>query len=147
MFGQTIKYIYFHNNTDLPLMISSWVDGSNTLKSAKINSGQKVIVHSSVGEWHLDSMFDDVFYDDRKIWKDNGLEKHLIIGKFRSSPCASGNYSWLDYDEPFQYIYTKLDVPENTDNFRGNILKDNFHESINNNIIIPVNGTITLTRK
>ena len=92
-------------------------------------------------------MFDDVFYDDRKIWKDNGLEKHLIIGKFRSSPCASGNYSWLDYDEPFQCIYTKLDVPENTENFRGNILKDNFHESINNNIIIPVNGTITLTRK
>ena len=41
MFGQTIKYIYFHNNTDLPLMISSWVDGSNTLKSAKITPTKK----------------------------------------------------------------------------------------------------------
>jgi hypothetical protein len=147
MFGQTIKYIYFHNNTDLPLMISSWVDGSNTLKYAKINSGQKVIVHSSVGEWHLDSMFDDVFYDDRKIWKDNGLEKHLIIGKFRSSPCASGNYSWLDYDEPFQCIYTKLDVSENTENFGGNILKNNSEESFDNKLIIPIKSIITLTRK
>lgn len=46
-------YIHFHNNTDLPIMLDSWIE--------------------------------------------KGFEKYTNIGQFRSSPCASGNYSWLDY--------------------------------------------------
>jgi len=50
---------------------------------------------------------DSMFYsdDDRKPWIDAGLEKHRIIGKFRSSPCARGDYSWMEYDEPFHCVY------------------------------------------
>ena len=91
-----IKYINFHNNSDLPIVIESWIDGSNILSSSKIEPHQCLVIHSSVGEWHLNSMFYDT--DNRKLWKDKGLEKYLIIGKFRSSPCARGDYSWMEYD-------------------------------------------------
>jgi len=107
---KTIKYVHFHNNTDLPVNISSWVDGSNTLQNSIIQPGAKHLIHSSVGEWHIDSMF-HVDSEEYKIWKERGLSKHHIIGKFRSRPCASGNYSWLEYDEPFECIY--VEVPEN----------------------------------
>jgi hypothetical protein len=53
----------------------------------------------------MDSMF-DALTEDRQMWIDAGLEKHLIIGKFRSSPCAWGDYSWMEYDKPFDCVYS-----------------------------------------
>jgi hypothetical protein len=103
----SIKYIYFHNDSRFALNISSWVDGSNTLSCSRIGPGEKKLVHSSVGEWHLDSMVDAEA--DRLTWTSAGLAKHLIIGKFRSGPCASGNYSWMEYDEPFECTYSEND--------------------------------------
>jgi hypothetical protein len=105
--GEPIKYIWFHNDTDLPILISAWSDGSNILQQTRISPQEKRIVHSSVGEWHMDSMFEAGY--DREAWATAGLENHLVIGKFRSSPCASGNYSWMEYYEPFDCIYTKTD--------------------------------------
>jgi hypothetical protein len=103
MFGETIKYIHFHNDTDFPIMIDAWVDNSNKLHSRKVCPRESVVLHSSVGEWHINSMLCDE--EDRKIWKDAGFEKHTIVGKFRSSPCAVGDYSWMEYDEPFDCVY------------------------------------------
>lgn len=106
------KYIHFHNNTDLPIMVDSWVeDGSNTLKCLKVGPGDKLILHSSVGEWHLNTIFPN--YEDCELWNKKGFggDKYSIIGKFRSDPCASGNYSWLEYDEPFECIYSELKEP------------------------------------
>jgi hypothetical protein len=106
MFGEPIKYIYFENKTDLPVQIGSWVDGSNTMKMVRIGPGEKWMLHSSVGEWHMDSMFEDS--TDRDLWAVAGLKHHHIIGKFRSEPCASGDYSWLEYRGPFECTYNKL---------------------------------------
>jgi hypothetical protein len=109
LFGEPVKYIHFCNDTDFPVNIGSWVDGSNTMSFARIPPRKTLILHSSVGEWHMDSMLDDDH--DQKIWLDAGLGNRTIIGKFRSEPCASGNYSWLEYDEPFDCIYSEFGDP------------------------------------
>ena len=113
----SIKYIHFHNNTDLPLMIDSWVDGSNKLHYMKINPNEKKIIHSSVGEWHLNAMFESL--DDRNIWKEKGLDlnKHITIGTFQSNRSASGNYSWMEHDSVFECIYTELS--DSNDDIKG----------------------------
>jgi hypothetical protein len=107
IFDEPIKYIYFHNTTDLPVQICRWITGSNTLKSTRVGPKEKHLLHSSVGEWHMDSMFSDDA--DCEIWKNAGLGKHHIIGKFRSKPCIQGEYSWMEYYEPFDCIYSEPD--------------------------------------
>lgn len=121
------KFIIFHNNTDLPIVVGSWIDGSPIFKELKINPREKKIIHSSVGEWHLNSMlFDKEDYD---IWKEKNMTKYINIGKFRSNPCASGNYSWLDYEDIFQCTYSEIDsnidfsqYPESEGKIKGIII-------------------------
>jgi hypothetical protein len=105
IFGEPIKYIYFKNATDLPVQIGSWVDRSNTMKFIRIGPGEKWMVHSSVGEWHMDSMFEHG--TDRDAWTKAGLADHHIIGKFRSRPCISGEYASMEYWKPFDCIYSE----------------------------------------
>jgi len=100
------KYIYFHNNTDLPIMVDSFVDNSIFSVSIKVNPREKLILYSNVGEWHMHSMFESI--EDRQIWGENGLGNCVIVGKFRSDPCASGNYSWLE-DNRFECVYETLE--------------------------------------
>jgi hypothetical protein len=113
------KYINFHNNTDLPIMIDSWIDGSNELKCLKINAGEKLVIHSSVGEWHVNSMFDD--NDDWNQWKKSGLENYINLGKFRSNPCAMNNYSWMEWPDIFNCIYSECE-PSSENNIIGFII-------------------------
>jgi len=108
LFEEPIKYMTFYNNTDLPVLLSSWKDRSSILSEERIGPQEKKVIHSSVGEWHLSSMFERG--GDREAWKNAGLENHLIIGKFRSQPCISGNYSWMEYDKPFDCIYSESDL-------------------------------------
>ena len=97
LFVKEIKYIHFVNGTDLPVLLDSWVDGSNTLKTIRIEPFESRIVHSSVGEWHMNAMFYNE--TDNFAWKGRGLGKYNPnIGKFRSAPCAMGHYSWMEYD-------------------------------------------------
>lgn len=110
MWSEPVKYIYFHNKTDVPVSISSWVDGSNTMHSFVAPPQKNILIHSSVGEWHLDAMFQSD--EDSAIWKEKGLEKYLLVGKFRSQPCASGNYSWMKYDK-FECVYSELEDSKN----------------------------------
>jgi hypothetical protein len=106
-----VKYIEFYNNTDLPVMIDSWIDGSNILYSQKIEPYEKKQIHSSVGEWHLHTMFPNI--KDYLIWKSKGLENYNTIGKFRSQACAQNKYSWLEHDL-FICTYTEdIDITEN----------------------------------
>jgi hypothetical protein len=92
-------------------MVDAWVDGSNSLKCLKISPQTTLILHSSVGEWHLNTMFRDA--EDWETWKKKGLDspRYTIIGKFRSDPCASGNYSWMEYDDLFECIYSEFEKP------------------------------------
>jgi hypothetical protein len=110
-----IKYIQFHNATDLPIQICAFVDGSNELKCQVVDAGVKLVLHSSVAEWHMDSMFESS--EHRKIWEDAGLEKYCNVGKFRSSPCAMGNYYWMEYNEPFNCAY--VDINHEDTNYKG----------------------------
>ena len=99
------KYIQFHNHSDLPVMINSWIDGSNILQGVLVNPHETSTLHSSVGEWHIHSMFTNS--KDRNSWKDIGLGNFLDVGKFRSQPCESGNYSWMSDSTKFACIYSK----------------------------------------
>lgn len=104
---KTTKYINFHNNSELPIMVDSWVDGSNTLRCLRVRPGEKLVLHSSVGEWHVNSMLTND--EDYKLWEEGGLTWYTNIGKFRSNPCASGNYSWMEWEHIFDCIYSKCD--------------------------------------
>ena len=116
-FNETIKYINFHNDSELPLNIDSWIDGSNMLHTISVEPGQKLILHSSEGEWQLQAMLQS---DKRDIWCQKGLDKILTIGKFRSQPCYLGNYVWLDYSSIFECVYSELlDDVDNENKIRG----------------------------
>ena len=78
-FLKVVENIEFFNNTEEPILVESWQDGTNQMQSVKIEAGQQTTVTSCVGEWHM-----------------NSGKSHKYIGKFRSNPCASGNYSWME---------------------------------------------------
>ena len=88
---KTTKYINFHNNTSRDIIIEAWkeiTNGLSSFESKNIGAGEKTIIYSSVGEW--------IINDNQFCW----------IGKFRSDPCASGNYSWVNqYD--YECIYSE----------------------------------------
>jgi len=86
-------------------MIDSWV--KNSLKCLRVGPQEKLVIHSSVGEWHVDSMLDDE--NDYKVWKEHGLNRYVNLGKFRSDPCASGNYAWMEWEHIFDCVYSKCD--------------------------------------
>ena len=108
MNASPIMYINFHNNTQYPVMVESWGDEyfSNNIL---VGPNKKIVLYSSVGEWHLNSMLNR---EDRKIWDETGLKHITCIGKFRSSPCASKNYAWLDYDI-FKCEYSEINLSSN----------------------------------
>ena len=115
MSAKSMKFIHFYNKTDLPVMIDSWMDESWVeesccLQTIRVGPREKRLIHSSVGEWILHTMFDNE--QDKKLWENKGYNKYNNIGKFRSRPCAQGNYSWMEYDEPFLCIYSELDGKE-----------------------------------
>ena len=92
---KTTKSINFHNNTSQDITLESWseaINGIASFKSTTVLPGEKLVVYSSVGEWHLSTV------------------KEFNIGIFRADPCASGDYSWLENDL-FNCVYS-----ENTEN-------------------------------
>jgi hypothetical protein len=104
---KTTKYVNFKNDTDLPIMIDSWVDGSNSLKCIKILPRETRLIHSSVGEWHVNSMFPES--EDWTSWMNLGLKWYVNLGKFRSDPCATGNYAWMEWEHIFDCVYSECD--------------------------------------
>jgi len=105
--SKTTKYINFYNNSELPIMVDSWIDGSNSLRCLRVGPGEKLVIHSSVGEWHINSMLADE--EDYKLWREGGLKWYVNLGKFRSDPCARGNYSWMEWDHIFDCVYSECD--------------------------------------
>jgi len=104
---KTTKYINFHNNSELPIMVDSWIDGSNSLRYLRVGPGEKLVIHSSVGEWHVNSMLTNE--EDYKLWSEGGLNRYVTLGKFRSDPCASGNYAWMEWEHIFDCIFSQCD--------------------------------------
>ena len=119
-----IKHITFKNASPLTVIIESFVDDSISSKCIRVGPAETVVVNSCVGEWHLHSMLNR---EDRKIWDtlDNCRYKNIsTIGKFRSNPCASGNYSWIDYDAIFDCLYS-----ENSENVIKGLITFSLHDS------------------
>ena len=104
---KTTKYVNFHNNSELPIMIDSWVDKSNSLRCLRVGPQEKLVIHSSVGEWHVNSMLTDE--EDYKLWREGGLNWYVTLGKFRSDPCASGNYAWMEWEHIFDCVYNECE--------------------------------------
>jgi hypothetical protein len=116
MFGKTTEHIKFLNNTDLPINVYGFQNG--VWAGLTVRPSEEVVLYSTVGEWHLDSMFYND--EDSKIWKDQGLQKYHIVGKFRSDPCALGDFSWMEFnDGAFNCVYTELLSTE--DGIKGHI--------------------------
>jgi len=91
-FGKPKKYIHFHNNTSQPIILESWIeviDGLSSFTSKSVNAGLKLVLYSSVGDWMIS--------DDTSCY----------IGKFRSDPVASCNYSWLSDENQYECIYSE----------------------------------------
>ena len=122
---KTTKYINFHNNSELPIMSDSWVN--NSLKCLRVGSRESVILFSSVGEWHVNSMLTEE--TDYKLWRERGLKWYVNLGKFRSNPCASGEYAWMEWEHIFDCVYSECETT--------------FHEKTNE----PITGLVTFVFK
>ena len=98
------KYIYFYNDTDLPIELHSLM--KNVIRGIRIPPKSHVLAYSSVGEWYLQTMFHSD--EDCQEWKIRGLHKYMgtQIGKFRSDPCILGNYAWMEWDDIFECVYS-----------------------------------------
>jgi len=99
-------YILFHNNSRFPLNVNSWVNESRCLNRLKVGPGEKRIIPSSIGEWYMDTMFEDV--SERTVWDENGFGHYFSVGKFRSTPNNDGVYSWMEYEGDFDCVFVPL---------------------------------------
>lgn len=89
----------FINNSGLPINLETWQQ--ETTNTVLVKSGEKIVLPSTTGEWYLQTLLTEPFADE---WKAVKINPGNQIGKFRSKPGASGDYSWMD-DERFQIIY------------------------------------------
>jgi len=100
------KYIHFHNDTDLPVMVDSWVDGAKIMQYTRIGPREKQIIHSSVGQWTLNARLYN--QNDHQKWVDKGLGNFTTIGIIRSKPTIhSKQIAWMEWNEPFECIYNE----------------------------------------
>jgi hypothetical protein len=90
------------NDTDLPIIISSWrkiMSGLSEYKDVTILANTRETVYSDVGEWIISSQFYDT--EQNKLWENEGLPQYSRIAKFRNTPCARGDYTWNFIEESF----------------------------------------------
>lgn len=98
--------LIFVNNTNLPILVSSWREKSMGLSEyidITILSNTQQTVYSDVGEWILGSQFYIKELDQQ--WKNEGLYQYGRIAKFRNQPCVRGEYTWNFIEEAFILEY------------------------------------------
>ena len=98
-----IKTIEFFNSTIFPLSIDEW--RGNTILTRYVNPNETCVLFSETGEWYVHKTFYSEYKQANEFWKKMGYGNiYPYLGKFRSEPCISGNYSWMDYDK-FDAVY------------------------------------------
>ena len=105
-FELTKYFPKFINKSGLPINIETWQtlsSGIESLHSVLVKPDEEYIMPSTTREWYLQTYLDTDMCDQ---WIEIGIKPGYQIGKFRNKPCASGNYSWMDYDN-FDIIYDK----------------------------------------
>ena len=108
-------YPTFINNSGLPINVETWqlqAPGLETIKTVLVKSGEQIVLPSTTGEWYLQTFLNNEFAYE---WEAAGFRTGEEIGKFRSKPCASGDYSWMD-NKTFQIIYE-------TENYTATFMK------------------------
>jgi hypothetical protein len=99
----SIKTIEFYNSTIFPILVEGWK--RSQLGEQYVYPNEICSVYSESGEWYINKMFCSEHADARDFWKKMGYDKlEHYLGKFRSEPCARGDYSWMDCDE-FDAVY------------------------------------------
>jgi len=97
--------IIFINSSNIPVNVETWQSykpGFSKLKENLINPNETVTIPSDNGEWYVDTFIYDSILCKQVV--DAGYNVAMQIGKFRDSPCAQGDYSWL-IDDRFQLIF------------------------------------------
>ena len=105
MLNTSKNSILFVNKTNLPILVESLnivCEGLQELKIVCVESYEEKVVYSITKEWYVTTYF----YDQEVIkkWKENNLKIGERIGKFRSVPSYSNEYSWMNVDL-FDIIY------------------------------------------
>jgi len=95
----------FINNSGLPIHLETWqyVDGIHSLEYVLVKSGEMYVMPSTNREWYLQTYLNK---ENSDIWTNAGIATGNQIGKFRDTPCVSGNYSWME-NENFDIVYNK----------------------------------------
>ena len=83
-------------------MVDTWLEGVNQLTCLKIHPYERCVLHSRTGEWYLNTILNT---EDKQLWIDKGLAEYTTLGKFRLTPCAQGDYAWMESDI-FRCTYT-----------------------------------------
>jgi hypothetical protein len=124
MYNTKTTTMRFVNDTDLPIIVSSWriqqegtLAGLTSYKDVTIlpKTGQKV--YSNVEEWIIGSEFFSDEYNNQ--WIEEGLYTYGRIAKFSNKPCAMGNYTWNFIEDHFTIehnngVITWRRIPEKT---------------------------------
>ena len=95
--------LYFQNNTDLPIVVESWIkvkDGLSQLIDICILSHESKEIKSLTGEWKIHRMFSETENND--IWneflKSTNKSIPIYLGSFRNHKAYNGEYIWVDTD-------------------------------------------------
>ena len=89
--------LIFKNDSDLPIILSSWNYDSIELliyKNKTVLPNTECIINDSLGEWFLSTPYENE--EHLQIWIDKQLEYNYEIGKFRSNSCIMGSNSWMN---------------------------------------------------
>jgi len=98
----------FINKSGLPINLETWQkekekekEGLHAFNAVLVKPGDKVAFPSATGEWYLQNC---LYNEDAAEWIAAKIQSGYRLGKFRTYPCASGNYSWMN-DDNFDILY------------------------------------------
>lgn len=106
-----MNYIYFHNASPYPLMVDTWIN--LTMESRLLQPNSIYLLESSTTEWRINTMFENK--KNREIWEETGYGSLTQLGMFSCVPCIKGKHVWMEHDDPFDCVYSKIEDDEKTD--------------------------------
>ena len=122
----TVIISKFKNDSIYPVIIESFKLLPNNPHISKIFEvrvlpQQEIILEGDLDEWKIHNYFSKNDKEAYTIWKEYYDKKskmklcrfsNTYLGKFRTLPCASGDYSWMD-DDNFNAKFTNETLDEN----------------------------------
>jgi len=100
------KMIFKNNCKTLPIVVSSWIDkmpGLSECVDVTVPPNTEIEVESSIGEWIIGSLLTGK--ENCDVWRSHKLGFNARMAKFRTTPCAIGNYTWNFEDYNFDLTY------------------------------------------